>query len=248
MPTGIEQLISGKQLILMTDASFRSAGYALMIENSPDQIIQTKNKLARLSLLDAKLFPPRNSRCQFTKKKLAIYMAILEFAEFLWEISKLTIVLTDNKSVTRFFQTKAIPPPLWNAYDYVLQFNVELAHVVDSVNTVADFPSSLGLKVTEKIHLKIREDVQITPIEATTSSSDVANEEQFFVSQVDGEDETEEQIYQRKEQSRKKATEWLANQEPSSMKPGIKQFTNKHNVVFHERNPGKRTNKSGARC
>ena len=69
MLTRIEQLISGKQLILMTDAIFRSAGYALMIENNPDQIIQTKSKLARPSLLDAKPFPPRNSRCQFTQKK-----------------------------------------------------------------------------------------------------------------------------------------------------------------------------------
>ena len=50
-------------------------------------------------------------------------MVFLEFAHILWETSKPTIVLTDNKSVTRFFQTKAIPPSRWNACDYVLQFN-----------------------------------------------------------------------------------------------------------------------------
>ena len=49
-------------------------------------------------------------------------MALLELAHILWEATKPTIVLTDNKSVTRFFQTKAIAPPLWNASDYVLQF------------------------------------------------------------------------------------------------------------------------------
>ena len=38
-------------------------------------------------------------------------------------------------------------------------------------------------------------------------------------------DETEEQILQRKEQCREKGTEWVANQELSSMKPGIKEFT-----------------------
>ena len=39
-----KQLIPGKQLVLMTDASFRSAGYALMIENNPDQKIQSRRK------------------------------------------------------------------------------------------------------------------------------------------------------------------------------------------------------------
>ena len=36
----LKQPIPGKQLVLMTDASFRSAGYALMIEDNPDQKIQ----------------------------------------------------------------------------------------------------------------------------------------------------------------------------------------------------------------
>ena len=138
---------------------------------------------------------------------------------------KPTIVLTDNKSVTRFFQKKATPPSLWNARDYVLQFNFKIAHIAGSVNTAADFPSRLELKVTEKIHLKIREDVQTTPIEVTKSSSDVADEEEFFFTQADGEDETEEQILQRKEQLRKKATGWVANQELSSMKPSFQEFT-----------------------
>ena len=133
--------------------------------------------------------------------------------------------MTDNKSVTRFFQTKAIPPSLWNACDYVLQFNFKIAHIAGSVNTAADFFSRLELKVTERIRLKIREGVQTTPIKVTTSSSDVANEEQFFFTQTDGGDETEEQTLERKEQSRKKATEWVAHEEPSSMRPNIKEFT-----------------------
>ena len=133
--------------------------------------------------------------------------------------------MTDNKSVTRFFQTKAITPSLWNACDYVLQFNLKRALIAGSVNTAADFLSRSELKLTERIRLKIREDVQTTPIEVTTSSSDVADEEQFFFTHTDDQDETEEQILQRKEQSREKAAEWVANQEPSSMKPSMKDFT-----------------------
>ena len=152
-------------------------------------------------------------------------MAFLEFAHILWETSKLTIVLTDNKSVNLFFQTKAIPPSLWNACDYVLQFNFKKAHIAGSVNPAAHFLSRLELKVTEKIHLKIREDVQTTPIEVSTSSSDVAEEEQFFFTHPHSQDETEEQILQRIEQSQKNAAEWVVNQELSSLKPSINEFT-----------------------
>ena len=152
-------------------------------------------------------------------------MAIVEFAHILWETTKPTIVLTDNKSVTRLVQTKAIPPSLWNACDYMLQFNFKIAHIAGSVNTAADFLSRLEIKVTERIRLKIREDVQTTLIEVTTPSSDVADEHQFLFAHTDDQDETEEQILQRKQQSREKAAEWVVNQEPSSMKPSIKEFT-----------------------
>ena len=125
-------------------------------------------------------------------------MAFLEFAHILWEATKPTIVLTDNKSVTRFFQAKAIPPALWNACDYVLQFNFKIAHIAGSVNTAADFLSRLEPKVTEKIRLKIREDIHTTPIEVTTSSSDVADEEQIFFTHADDGKESEEQTLERK--------------------------------------------------
>ena len=40
----LKQPIRGKQLVFLTDASFRSARYALMIEDNPDQRIQSKRK------------------------------------------------------------------------------------------------------------------------------------------------------------------------------------------------------------
>ena len=75
----------------------------------------------------------------------------------------------------------------------MLQCNFKIAQIVGSVNTAADLLSRLELKITEKIHLKNRDEVQTTPIEVTTSSSDVADEEQFFFTQADGKDETEDQ-------------------------------------------------------
>ena len=197
-----------------------------MIEDNPDQKIQSKRKTYTPVAFGSNISPAAQLKMSiYSKEFLAIFMAFLEFAHILWETTKPIIVLTDNKSVTRFFQTKAIPPSLWNACDYVMQFNFKIAHIAGSVNTTADFLSRLELKVTEKFRLKIREDVQTTPIEVTTSSSDVADEEQFFFMYTDDQDETEEQILQRKEQSREKAVEWVVNQESSSMKPSIKAFT-----------------------
>ena len=116
-------------------------------------------------------------------------MAILEFALFLWEATEPTIVLTQKKSVTRFFQTKAIPPALWNACDYVLQFNFTIAHIAPSANTAAYFVSRLELNVTKKLRLKICEVMQTTPMEVTKSCSDVADEDQFYFTQADNNDE-----------------------------------------------------------
>ena len=152
-------------------------------------------------------------------------MALLEFAHFLWEASKPTIVLTDNKSVTRFFQAKEIPPSLWNASDYVLQFNFRMAHIAGSVNTAADFLSRLELKVMETVRLKIREDIQTTHIELITSSSDVADEEQCFLTQADNNDNSEEQTVDRKEQSRQNAKQWAANEGSSALKTSVKELT-----------------------
>ena len=152
-------------------------------------------------------------------------MAFLEFAHILWEATKPTIALTDNKSVTRFFRTKAIPTALWNACDYVLQYNFELAHIAGSVNTAADFLSRLELRVTEKIRLKIREDIQTTPIEVTTSSTDVADEEQFFFIQADNNVESEEQTLERKEQSKQNAKQWAMNEESPVLQTSVKDFT-----------------------
>ena len=64
----LKQPIPGKQLILMTDASFRSAGYAIMIENNLDQKLQSKRKTYGPWRLAQKLSRPCNTKCPNTTK------------------------------------------------------------------------------------------------------------------------------------------------------------------------------------
>ena len=108
--------------------------------------------------------------------------------------------------MTRFFQTKIIPPALWNACESVLQFHFTIAHVPGKVNTAADFLSRLDIQPKDKVHLTIRDDIRTTPIQVNIQSSDVAEEEQFFF-MPDDDTETEEQIWERKLRARKKITE-----------------------------------------
>ena len=104
-----------------------------------------------------------------------------------------------------------------------MKFNFTIAHIAGSINTAANF-SRLELKVKEEIRLKIRKDIQTTPFEIT-SSTDVADEEQFFFTHRDNESESEEQTLQRKEQIRHIAIEGGADNVSIKSTTSVKEFT-----------------------
>ena len=90
----LKQRIPGKQLVLITDASFRSAGYALMVEDNLDHKIQSKRKTYAPVAFGSKIFSPRTTKdVDLLEEFLAIYMAFFEFANILWEAKK-----TGNRS------------------------------------------------------------------------------------------------------------------------------------------------------
>ena len=76
----LKQPFPGKQLVLMTDASFRSAGYAHMIEDNPDQKVQSKRRTyAPVAFGSKNFFPAQLKMSIYSKAIMAIYMAFLEF-------------------------------------------------------------------------------------------------------------------------------------------------------------------------
>ena len=126
----LKQPFPGNQVVLMTDASFRSAGFALMIEENDDQKIQSKRKRYAPVAFVSKIPPRAQVKMSiYSKEILANYLAFLELAHILWGATKPTTVLMYNKSVKRFLETKAIPPALWYACDYVFQFNFKIAYI-----------------------------------------------------------------------------------------------------------------------
>ena len=119
----------------------------------------------------------------------------------------------------------------------IMCFKFKIAHIAGSVKTAADFLSRLELKVTEKIRLKIREDIQTTPIEVTTSSSVVEDEEQLYFTHAADSNESEEQTLEQKELSRQNAKQWAANEESPVLKTSVKEFTKTDgNTTLHPMN------------
>ena len=187
----LKQPMPIRQYIPMTDANFKNAGYALMIKKNAEEKITSVRKTYAPVACGSKMFSPSQIKMSiYAKEFLAIYFAFIEYSHILWESTKPVVVLTDNKSMTRFFQLKIIPPALWNACDFVLQFHFTIAHVPGK----------------DKVHLTIRDDIRTTPIQVNIQSSDVTEKEQFFFMPED-DTETEEQIWGRKLRARKKIKE-----------------------------------------
>ena len=194
----LRQPLPDKQLVLKTDASFQGAGYAVLIEDDPNQkYTSTRKTHAPIAYGSNTYTPFRIKMSIYAKEFLAIYMALKEFGHIFWGATKPVIIMTDSKSVTRFFQTKLIHPPLWNACDFVLRFNFTIAHIPGKTNTAADFLSRLEMDPNEKIFLKIREDIPTKPIEVNIESSGIAQEEPVFVDTTDQEKTTENELWTR---------------------------------------------------
>ena len=109
----------------------------------------------------------------------------------------------------------------------IICYNItsKIAHSAGTVKTAPDFLCRLELKVTEKVRLKIQEHIQTTYIEITTSSSEVPDEEQLLSTQANKKDKSEKQTHEKKEQSRQTAKQWIANEEPPSLKTKVKEST-----------------------
>ena len=151
----LRQPLPGEQLLLMTDASFQAAGYAVLIEDDPNQKYTSTRKTYATLAYGSKTYSPSQIKMSiYAKVFLAIYMAFKEFGHIIWGSTKPVIITTDSKSVTELFKAEMIPPPLWKACDFVLQFNFTIAHIPGKLKTAADLLFRLEMDPNEKINFK----------------------------------------------------------------------------------------------
>ena len=101
-----------KQLIIMCDASEHAAGYVLLIEDYTTTEDGPTKAYAPVAFVSQRFTEGQMSLSMYAKEFLAMHFAFEEFGHILWGLKKPTIVMTENKPLTRFFQAKQVPPKL----------------------------------------------------------------------------------------------------------------------------------------
>ena len=135
-----------------------------------DQKGKTKKTYAPLSF-GLRLFTITQFKFSvYYKEFLDLYFALEHFAHFIWGATKLVLVLTDNRSLTQFFQSKSIHPSLWNCLDRVLSFNILLAHIPGKANSAADFLSRMQTDPNLTLQIKLTDHVPLRDIEIETEA------------------------------------------------------------------------------
>ena len=162
------------QYVLLCDASYFGNGFVLMIE---DYVKNNKNENRKTYAPVA--FGSKHAQLKFSvyyKEFLALYFTLEHFSHYLWGTEKAVIVLTDNKSLTQFFQAKSIPPSLWNFLDRVLSYNLVIAHIPGRANYAADFLSRSQTDPSQTMKLKLTDRMPIREIEieSTAKTPDVS--------------------------------------------------------------------------
>ena len=101
----LPQPLPGKQIVLMTDAIFQAAGYAVLTEDDPNQkYTSTRKTYAPIAYGSKTNSPSQIKKSIYAKKFVAICTAFKEFGHIFWGATKPVIIMIDSKSVTRFFE------------------------------------------------------------------------------------------------------------------------------------------------
>ncbi len=155
--TSLRMPLPDKQFVIVTDASEHAAGYALMIEDYTDgQNTNGKKKSCAPVMFGSKTFNSAQMKYSaYTKEFLGLYFAFAAFRHIIWGNPKSTLVLTDNKSLTPFFQAKHMAPSLWNHIDFILQFDFMIAHIPGKTNQASDFLSRIATDPNNQIKMTI---------------------------------------------------------------------------------------------
>ena len=107
---------------------------------------------------------------------------------------------------------------------FCVAVQLQRTHIAGSVVTAADFLSRLELEVREKIRLEMREDVKTTTYEVTHPAQISQTENNFSSGRKMVKMTLKHKHLKGESNLAKKAAEWVANEEPSSMKPSIMEF------------------------
>ena len=155
-----------QQYVILCDASYYSSGFVLMIEDYLEQKDGKRKQAYAPVSYGSQLFNASQLKMStYCKEFLALYFALECFSHFIWGAEKPVIILTDNKSLTSFFQLKSLHPALWNFMDRVIAYNIVLTHIHGRGNAPADFLSRMQTDSTQSLELQLHESIPMKKIE-----------------------------------------------------------------------------------
>ena len=161
----------GLQYVILCDTSYHGAGFVLMAEDYVNETGKKEKKTYAPVSFGSHLFNATQLKFSiYYKEFLALYYALDYFSHYIWGSSKQVIILTDNKSLTQFFQSKVIPPSLWNCLDRILAFNIVITHIPGRANYAADFLSRMENNKSATMSLKLTDRIPVREIEIDTEA------------------------------------------------------------------------------
>ena len=144
----------GQQYVILCDAGYYSSGFVLMIEDYLEQKDEKRKQAYAPVSYGSQLFNANQfKKSTYCKKFLTLYFALEYFSHFIWGAEKPVIILTDNRSLTSFFQSKSLHPALWNFMDRVIAYNIVLAHIPGRAKAAAAFVSRMQTDPTQSLEL-----------------------------------------------------------------------------------------------
>ena len=151
-----------KQLIIMFDTNEHAAGYVHLIEDYTDEEAGETNNFAPIALGSKRFTTGHISLAMYAKQISAIQLALDDFGPILWGTKKPIMVITDNKTLTSFFQAENIQPSFWIFCDQMLQFKFVLADVAGVQNPAADYLSHLQSTPEYRKHSKLTDSTPVS--------------------------------------------------------------------------------------
>ena len=156
----------------MCDASEHAVGYVLLIEDCTDSDIGLMKSYAPVAFGSQGFTEGQVSLTMYAKEILAMHFAFDEFANILWGVNKPKIVMTDNEALPKVFQSKRIPPKLWNYCDEAVQSDFVLGHVPGVENPAADYLSRNDINPKDQIQLKLNDGIPVFKSEIDLAPED----------------------------------------------------------------------------
>ena len=146
-----------------------------------------KNQNNTHQCFGSRVFQPAHLKLSiYAKEFLAVHFALDSFAHIIWGAEKPILILTDNKSLTRFFQAKRVPAALWNAVDHVLSFLFMLGHIPGRANLAADYLSRLPIEADRKMSLLLKDRIPTHETEVDLSAKTPDEQIEYFGTDTDG--------------------------------------------------------------